>query len=380
MTLRILFLTTAHRHNDDRIYYHQAAELFARGYQVKICSLCSDFVGQLNGIEIESQNILEQDSETKIQTFLRISHEFQPDIVICSEPLAVLAAHRYRKKNKVSVIYDITEWYPSISMLRPYSLPMKWIHGIKFLMIQLYAGFLSTHFIFGEETKKFPLAHLFPWKKKMTLPYYPDKRFVQESVRTLDQRQITLCITGELSKEKGFGNFMNVINLLKERHKNLNVKVLIIGSARTAEDEIYVKQQLKTSLVDSIEYGKPTSFENFTQSFSEADLCFDLRSFNFENHHSLPIKLFYYIGAGKPVIYSALKGIREHIGPMDFGFLVNPDDTQSIVEHIEQYIGDRSLYVKHCENARTRFLEEFNWSKISGSFIGFITEAAKTAR
>ncbi len=375
--MKILFLTTAHRYNDDRIFYHQAAELAARGNAVKICSLCSDYVGNINHIEIDANDILKDSSESKIQKFVNVCKDFTPHVVVCSEPLAVLAAHQYRKRHKINIIYDVTEWYPSLSMLRPFTRLMKWIHATKFLLIQLYAGFVSTHFIFGEETKKWPLAYTFPWKKKLILPYYPAKAFVAESIKTLISNQITLCVTGELSEEKGFGHFMKAVNLLKARHTDLNVNVLMIGAARTEEDENFLEEQLKNSLADRVDFGKPTSFENFTQSFSFADVCFDLRGFNFENHHSLPIKLFYYMGAGKPVVYSALKGIRKHIKPIDFGFLVNPNDTNSIVRHIEQYLNDRSLYQKHAETARARFLEEFNWSRISGSFVDFITEAAK---
>ncbi len=68
---RILFLTTAHRYNDDRIFYHQAKELKSCGYEIKICSLSSEYQGTIDGIAIESYAILDQSSDEKPGYFRR---------------------------------------------------------------------------------------------------------------------------------------------------------------------------------------------------------------------------------------------------------------------------------------------------------------------
>ena len=370
--MKVLFLTTAHNYNDDRIFYHQATELVKHGFDVKICSLCSEFTGIIDNINIESYSILDQSTSQKIAVFLKVCKDYQPDSIVCSEPIAVIAAHQFSKNKRISIVYDITEWYPAMTMLQNYSVPMKIIHGSKFFLIQLYAGFLSTHFIFGEKTKKFPLAYFFPFKKRMILPYYPDEKFVSEGVKKLKNNQITLCYTGALSEDKGIGNFFKAIEILRKRRPELIIKILIIGSARTETDKIYFDDQLVKSSVKDIEIRKPASFESFTKAFAEADICFDLREFNFENHHSLPIKLFYYMGAGKPVIYSNLKGIRNHMDVSDFGFLVNPKDSGYIANCIERYITDPRFYDLHATNARKEFLQKYNWKTISDSFINFI--------
>ncbi|WP_435522428.1 hypothetical protein [Chryseobacterium indoltheticum] len=122
----------------------------------------------------------------------------------------------------------------------------------------------------------------------------------------------------------------------------------------------------------NIEIRKPTSFEEFTKSFADADICFDLRAFNFENHHSLPIKLFYYMGAGKPIIYSSLKGIRKHMDVSGFGYLVNPKDSKKIADYIETYLKEAQLYHLHANNARKEFMQNYNWEVIKNSFVNFI--------
>lgn len=369
---KILLLTTAHNFDDDRIFFHQAKEMVINNFDVKICSLTAEFKGGIDGIEIESFDILNESVQTKIQKFTEICNSFQPDCIICSEPIAVIAAHKFGKTKKVSIVYDITEWYPAMSMLQNYNFLMKWVHGFKFFLIQLYAGFLSTHFIFGEETKKFPLAYFFTFKKKIILPYYPHERFVSENIKELKPNEITLCYTGAISEDKGIGNFFNVVEELYKRNPQLNIKILIVGSARKIADEIYFSEILAQSSVKNIEIRKPTSFEAFTKAFADADICFDLRNFNFENHHSLPIKLFYYIGAGKPIIYSNLKGIRKHMDVSGFGYLVNPNDSKKIADHIEAYLNEPQLYHLHAANARKEFMQNYNWNVIKNSFVNFI--------
>lgn len=373
----ILFLTTAHRHDDDRIFYHQAKALKNEGHKVKICSLSSEFQGTNEGIEIESYQVIEKGTEEKIKVFEKAIERFDPDCIICSEPLAVMAAGKFKKQKKVSVVYDITEWYPSMRMIEPFSFPLNIFHALKFFLIQLYAGFISTHYIFGEETKKFPLAYFFPFKKNMILPYYPDEAYIYSNIKNPEENTITLCYTGQFSEEKGIGNFFAAADCLRKKKPGLRLHILLIGGARKEKDERYFAGQLEKYRFEKIIIGKSASFEKFTEAYSEADVCFDLRAMNYENHHCLPIKLFYYAASGKPVIYTDLKAIRQHVDVSDFGFLVNPEDPETIAEHLVKYLEDPEFYLGQARNARAAYEKKYNWSAIKESFVSFIHDAVQ---
>lgn len=372
---KVLFLTTSHSYNDDRIFYHQAKALRDNGYEVKICSLYAEYKGCIDGIEIESFAVLEESIETKMETFRKVCVAFHPDCIIGSEPLAIVAVKKFVKEHKISCIYDVTEWYPSMSMLQKYGFPATIFQAIKFSLIQLYAGFLSTHFIFGETTKKFPLAYFFGLKKQIIVPYYPDSLYIKESIKQFDPEVVTLCYTGQISKDKGIENFFNAIDQLRQKLTELYIKILIIGSTVQESDQFYFSSLLKKYSFEDIEIRKPTSFEQFTEAFADADLCFDLREINFENNHSLPIKLFYFMGAGKPVIYSNLKGIRKHMGALSFGSLVEPHNAEAISDVIINYIRNPEWYHSHALNARKEFKEKYNWELIKDSFVDFVKKS-----
>ncbi|WP_415324379.1 glycosyltransferase [Chryseobacterium sp. MMS23-Vi53] len=372
---KILFLTTAHRYNDDRIFYHQAKALRDMGNQVKICSLSSDFQGVVDGIEIESYDILIKSSEEKTKTFQKICDSFQPDCIICSEPLAVISTKKIKKKKKVSIIYDVTEWYPSMRMIENFSFPLNIFHAFKFFLIQLYAGLISTHYIFGEKTKKFPLAYLFPFKESITSPYYPDDIYIHQNIKILETNKITLCYTGQFSEEKGIGNFFAAIDFLKKKKPELEISILLIGGSRREKDEKYFSELVEKYQFENIKIGKATSFETFTEAYSEADICFDLRELNYENHHCLPIKIFYYAASGKPVIYTDLKATRQQVDVSKFGNLVDPQNADAIANIILKYIENPELYSNHAQNARTEYEKKYNWNVIRDSFTNFIKKS-----
>ncbi|MBK1895000.1 glycosyltransferase [Chryseobacterium paridis] len=374
---KILFLTTAHKYNDDRIFYHQAKELNGLGYTVKICSLSSEYHGIIDGIEIESYSILEKSTSEKVKVFEKICDTFQPDCIICSEPLAIIASKKIKREKNLSVIYDITEWYPSKRMVENFSFLLKGIHAIKFFMIQLYAGWISSHFIFGENTKRFPLVYVFPFKKEITLPYFPSDVYIYQNIKQLEPNKITLCYTGQISKEKGIENFFKAIEALKKMRPNLEISILIVGSSRKEKDEKHFSSLLSAYRWENIKIEKPSSFESFTETYSDADICFDLREMSYENHHCLPIKIFYYAASGKPVIYTDLKATRQHVDVSKFGVLVNPEDAESIAKAIVNYVDHPKLYDQHAYNARKEYEQKYNWNSIKNIFTDFIKQSLR---
>ena len=374
---KILFLTSSHRFDDDRIFFHQAKELLKQGFSIKICSLSAEFSGEKEGIQIESFSILETSIQNKIQTFKKVINSFDPDLIICSEPIAVIATKDFAKRKNIHVVYDITEWYPSMRMVERFPFPMNLVHAVKFFLVQLYAGFLSSHYIFGEETKKFPLAYFFPFKKKLISPYYPDDVYIHQNIKELASNKITLCYTGQFSEEKGIGNFFEVIDRLRKKKPELEISILLVGGARKEKDEQYFQKLLAKYQFPNITITKSTSFESFTSSYADADICFDLRSLNFENHHCLPIKIFYYAASGKPVIYTDLKATRTHLDVSKFGYLVNPKDANSISNHIINYIENPEIYATHAHQARVEYEKRYNWNAIKNDFVDFIKKAIK---
>jgi glycosyltransferase involved in cell wall biosynthesis len=155
------------------------------------------------------------------------------------------------------------------------------------------------------------------------------------------------------------------------------VEILIIGSPRKKNYEGVFSDLLKRHNRGNITVKNFVPFDEFSNSYADYDICFDLREKNFESAHCLPIKIFYYTGSGKPVIYSDLKAIKNHIDVSKFGYLANPKDSETIAKLIENYVENPELYDSHAENARKMFEEKYNWEKIKNLFLEFIKNSIK---
>ena len=100
--MKILFLTSAHNSNDDRIYFLQAKTL-AVIHEVKVFST-------FGGEQIVDVNLISEYDSTffssrkeKITALYNQCVTFNPDVIICSEPIPIIAAHRFvKQKNLVA--------------------------------------------------------------------------------------------------------------------------------------------------------------------------------------------------------------------------------------------------------------------------------------
>jgi glycosyltransferase involved in cell wall biosynthesis len=374
--MKITFLTSGHYPYDDRIFYHMAKSLSDNGCYVGIVSSKQYLSESADGIKLDcfaGDNLSKKD---KIDQFVNRLTGSAPEIIICSEPLTVLAAKQYSKKltGKIRIIYDITEWYPSKKNLAGYKKPVKWFFFLKLLTFNFWVSGFADAFIFGELFKSKPYRFLYPNKRFIFISYYPDLKYINYCKPALQKGKIRLFYSGKISLEKGYGNLFNVLGKLSEFKHGLKIEVKIIGWYETLRDREECEELMRTDNPNfSLSVSEKQSFKEFIELIKDTDIFLDLRSDNFENQHCLPIKLFYYAATGRPVIISDLKAIREEVDIDKFGFLVHPTRYDRIAQLILNYSEDIELYARHCENARYLVENDYNWQKTELQFIKFIT-------
>ena len=163
----VAFLTSSHSPFDDRIFYHQAKSL-AKNFKVVIISSTENILETFGNISIVSVNHQSSDKKRKIEFFRQTLTQFNPELIICSEPLTILAALKYKKEfqQKVKIVYDITEWYPSKKNLEGLSGFQKFSVFFKLLFANIYVSARCDGFVFGEHYKSLPYC-LFILVQKM---------------------------------------------------------------------------------------------------------------------------------------------------------------------------------------------------------------------
>jgi len=373
MSIKILFLNTCHFSYDDRVFYHQAESLSNYDHEIMIVSTKENIIKNEGNISINSfdaRNLTIRERKIKILEYLTI---FAPEIIICDSPLAVISANSYRKIKKSEIIYDITEWYPSKKNLRNLYFLKKTGKFAFLILVNLYAGLISDKFIFGEYHKSIPFRKLFFWKQSLILPYYPNLKFIQRYDINRIDREIKLFYSGNISTEKGIDSIINSIDKVSKLFPQTFFHLRIIGQFPTKIEEQNFKNitsELNSNVEIHIDNFMP--FRDYCNEIGKSDLFFDLRQIDIENTHCLPIKLFYYLACGKPIIYSNLKSIRKGIENINFGFLTDPNNSIKIASFISDYINNPDLYKEHARNALLESHNKYNWKKIENSFISFL--------
>lgn len=374
--MNISFLTSGHNPFDDRIFYHMAKSLQEQGNNVGVISSKQDLIDVVASIGIDCFDGDKLSKRDKIEHFIHRITVFNPDIIICSEPLTILAAKRFSKNKdkKIQIVYDITEWYPSKKNLALSKYPFRWLLFIKLLLFNIWVTRFSDSFIFGEWYKSRPYRFLFPRKPFVFTPYYPDLKYIPYCKPVLLKGQLKLSYSGRISLEKGYGNFFKVVWKLAELKPELKIDIKIIGWYETPADKEDCDKFFKNDNPNvSVKLFGKQSFKDFLEIIRDTDIFLDLRSKDFENQRCLPIKLFYYGALGRPVIYTDLISIRKEVDIENFGFLVSPEDPESVALIISEYLNDEELYYKHCRDARLMAENKYNWQQIETHFVKFIT-------
>ncbi len=377
--MNIAFLSSGHFPFDDRIFYHLGKTLADAGHTVRITSSKADLNSVVDNITIDCFAGDDLKKKDKIIKFSGALDAFIPSIIICSEPLPLLAAKRFKKKHtgQSRIIYDITEWYPSKKNLAPFHSFLRPLIFLKLLAFNMIASRYADAFIFGELYKSRPYRILFPKKPYEFITYYPDLRYLKYKAPGIIDCRLRLSFTGRISIEKGFGNFIGVVRELIRIKPELIIEIKVIGwyESKTDKDEC---EKLIQSVTENVTFtfSERLPFLTFWESVSDTDIFIDLRSDSPENQFSLPIRLFYFAALYRPFIFTRLRAICREADTENFGFLVKPDRAEMIAQIIFNYIKDPKLYNEHCANAGRAAQELYNWQRIIPRYLKFIGEVS----
>lgn len=364
--MKILFLTSAHVSNDDRIYFLQAKTL-AKDNDVKIFSTFGGEQIEEFNLVVSYDNTIFLSRKEKKTSFYNQCVEFNPDVIICSEPIPILGAKRYvKQRNSCRLLYDITEFYPSKNNFVGFSPLKKILVAAGMVWLNRKASGLVDGFIFGEHYKSFYYRANFKNKPFIHLPYYQDLNYFPAF--KLPQNELIFGYTGKFSEEKGIIRFANFLIFFKEKNPEIYFQVKLIG---WFENELVRKEFLKLTEGMKIISIENLPFEKYCHSLSDISVFFDLRDVDVENNLCLPIKIFTYAAIGRPIIYSPIKAIQQAHPNQDFIKLCKNDSYSSMVEIVHKCISTKDYFTDLCLKSRN-FAEKYQWEAIKDEFIRFV--------
>lgn len=366
--MKIAFVLTVHLPDDERVWYQQAATLKGRGHEVSIIS------SKIESCHLPNVFCFNDSGLSKrfvIQKITDILSGIEPEVVICDNPVAISSAKKYSasKKKRMTTIYDITEWYPSLLNINHLNIFKKIVKFISLIFFSIYAGCVADKFIFGEYYKGLFFRILFPFKKFIYLSYFANIEFIKQYPIQNISKRCELFYSGNLTEMHGFDKVLKVAQKCAEKMPNTKFVLKIITTQKIDSNYLSHVENLELQLI------KKLPFLDFCAEIGKSDLFFDLRKNIFIKKHSLPIKIFYYLAAARPVIYTDSNAIRKFFPKneiQNFGHLVNPNCIDKIVEIIENYVNNPDIYTKCCNFSYEITQNKYNWNHIKEIFIDFV--------
>lgn len=334
--MQVLFLQSAHHADDDRVWYHEAATLRAAGMDVRVCGMAD---------------------------FRQFVPAEKADVVIVDTPRAAWKARHYEGR----LVYDVTEWYPAQRALRQWAWPKRWVRGAAMYALRLWAGWRADGFLFGEYYKAQFFRRLFPRKASLDLPYYPDLQLFTPTQPRDIRKECRVLYAGSLRADKGWTRVVETLERAAERLPETRFVLDVISAdvPGTAPRGVGVHHLSYMPLPE------------FCRQLSRYDVFLDLREVNSQTGKSLPIKLFYYMACGRPVIFSEMQGITKGVPEFaEMGQMVA--DSEQAAEALCRYITEPAQYRAHCQRARELAETQYNWGVLRQGFVDFIQAMGAT--
>lgn len=369
---KITLLTSGHPPFDERIFNKFAVSLKEAGYQVSIFCSTLEIKTIKEDILIQGFNGLSLSKKDKLDIFLNLLKNFNPDIVICCEQLPVFSAYKYKKRynKKLSIILDVTEWYPENILIKK-SLLKRMIFYPLYLVNNVITSNLADKIIVGEITKLKRYKVIAPVKPKKIISYYPILKYFNYSKMDEIKDELILCYSGLLKFDRGIKTIVEAANIVKSK-TNIKVKIKFLGKFENEAEENGFYEFAEKFPDLNIEMKGWNNYESFSDNMNDVHICLDLREDSFVYRNSLPIKIFEYMALGKPYIFSNVKPIRLEMASDDFGFLVDPTNIKEIADKILYYLHNPETLKHHSENARKEIEKEKNWENEKVKLYSFL--------
>ncbi len=174
----------------------------------------------------------------------------------------------------------------------------------------------------------------------------------------IPENAIVITFSGSFRKWHGVHLIPETAKKLMESHDN--VHFLMIGSGKLFE-KIKNSGMKNTIFLGSVNYNKLPDYLNIS------DICiapFDASEFKYFENLGFwwnPLKLFEYLGMGKPVVSFDFDEVRKIVASA--GLLARPGDLNEFIEKLEYLIDNKKEQELLGKNARELALKKYDWKK-----------------
>ena len=294
--------------------------------------------------------------------------EFKPEVIVGFGILNTYLAMKLAKKNNIPFIYYLIDVLPSL-------VPVKSVQWVAKIFKKKTLKDSNGVIVINEKLKDYAIemgSH--PEQTYLVRAGVDLERFNPHIDRSrvrkqykIEENDFVLFFMGWLYHFSGLKEV--ALGLAKIKKKEFSLKLLIVG-----EGDLYAelkKIRRKYSLQDRIILTGWQPYEKIPELLRASDLCLLPAHDNEVMHNIVPIKIYEYMAAGKPVLATRLPGVMKEFGNNNGIIYVN--EAREVVKRTIELIKNGSL-AEQGSRAK-KFVGRCTWDNITGDFEAILEEA-----
>ena len=261
--------------------------------------------------------------------------------------------------------------YPIISLvhhLRCSELRPKWQNDFYRIIEKKYLQSVDG-FIFNSQTTKDVVNGLMVNGKPYIVAYPPTDRFSEaisenKIIERNKHEELRILFLGNVIERKGLHILLKAVSSLKSQ-----VSIDVVGSLNVEPDYAKKMQEFVTvnGLSSMVTFHSSLDNEPLKQKLREAHLLIVPSSYE-----GFGIVYLEGMGFGLPAIGTTVGAAGEVIEHGKTGYLIEPNDSESLAQHITNLAENRNLLRKLSLNARNRYLSQPKWEETAGKIRKFL--------
>ena len=305
-----------------------------------------------------------------------------PDVIHAHSPiLCAIPAMFAAKMNRIPIVYEIRAFWEDAAVASGKFT----CASIEYRLIRLLETIICRHVNrvvpISCSMKQDLLNRGIPGDKLFVVPNGVDDMTFESKTKDRDlaarlglDGKTVIGYLGTFYDFEGVEDLIRVFDILHKQEKDL--ALLLIGGG---EKERQIRAQVKrlgNPGVVLMEKVPPNTVPNY---YALMDMVVYPRKSTRITEMTTPLKPLEAMALGKPVICSAVGGLKELVGPGN-GFFFTPGNDEELIYYCKKLICDPSLSAKLAAAGKKRALKERNWSHIVKAYVSVYQCITKRVR
>lgn len=356
--MRVCHVCSGHPDNDGRVFERACISLVNAGYETHLIAQSTRTdIYRSKGVIIHPLNAKSRGERWRnIPKIAQMASKIQADLYHVHEP-ELLGPILWISKNR-PVIWDVHEpyvdylsvktWIPKF--LRPL-IRKAWDQGERLLVKR--CGAVIT--VADSLAERYQSMH----NKVVVVRNFPRLDY-HASDRDFGAQQGSLVFTGVLAPNRGIQEVIQAMGILKQKSFEVSLHLAGIPCYPSYTDEL-MSEAKRQNVNEQVHYHGILSQSDALALQKNCSIGLNISNSRMYPIQGYPVKMFEFMYAGLPVIYSNSPSFLEIAGTSNAGIGVDPGNIVQIADAIETLVQNPDLARSLGENGRKSILEKYNW-------------------